>query len=45
MVQALVAAIAAQLEQAQLIGQVQQIVTTRTVQTGVFWRIYNPSGR
>jgi PKD repeat protein len=42
MVQALVAAIAAQLEQAQLLGQVQQIVTIRTVQTGVFGESITP---
>jgi PKD repeat protein len=42
MVQALIAAIAAQLEQAQLLGQVQQIVTTRTVQTGVFGESITP---
>jgi hypothetical protein len=42
MVQALLAAIAAQLEQAQLLGQVQQIVTIRTVQTGVFGESITP---
>jgi PKD repeat protein len=45
MLQALVAAIAAQLEQAQLLGQVQQIVTIRTIrtiQTGVFGESITP---
>ena len=45
MVQALVAAIAAQLEQAQLLGQEQQIVTIRTIrtiQTGVFGESITP---
>ena len=42
MVQALLAAIAAQLEQAQLLGQVQQIITIRTVQTGVFGESISP---
>ena len=42
MVQALVAALAAQLDQAQLLGQLQQIVTIRTIQTGVFGESVTP---
>jgi PKD repeat protein len=44
MIQALVALIATQLEQAQLLGQVQQIVTIRTIQTGEIEESVSPLG-